>query len=467
MKQKYASTELYPFPVQEDLLQRLLTSDKIGALLKGLGVSIRNYVTGAVVPNTLWKNLGYTSSRLSGDKWKRYVHPEDSALVESYDHRLRSGEADTWSGEYRVRDKEGVYHHIHHKSLVLERAKDGTPTLLVGWDLDVSDSIQRIAAVGAECQLQERRFHESETIRTAGAMLSSELDPIRAAERVLALAARVVNYDSAAVWTISGNELVQLAYRGSSRSNVGRRKSISDASYNSLLELRGPRILRDESADQPAIMEIPLIVRGRLEGFLEFRSTRKDAYGVEEASAAIKFSDHAVVALANAFRYQAAELEASTDWLTGLPTRRSFMSNASRMEEAAPGVSFSVLMIDIDHFKKVNDSFGHPVGDTVLAAVADVCRSAFRTKDLFCRYGGEEIVALLPGAAAETAVKVAERVRTKVECLRIQDYPEMRLSVSIGVCAGERGVDFRELIARADEALYMAKESGRNRCELR
>jgi diguanylate cyclase len=214
-------------------------------------------------------------------------------------------------------------------------------------------------------------------------------------------------------------------------------------------------------------MEIPLVVRGRLEGFLEFRSAGKDAYGVAEASAAIKFSDHAVVALANAFRYQAAELEASTDWLTGLPTRRSFMTNASRMEEAAPGISFSVLMIDIDHFKKVNDSFGHPVGDTVLAAVADVCRSAFRTKDLFCRYGGEEIVALLPGADAETAVKVAERVRSKVECLRIQDYPEMRLSVSIGVCAGEKGVDFRDLIVRADEALYMAKESGRNRCELR
>ncbi|OHE59042.1 MAG: hypothetical protein A2Y36_10080 [Treponema sp. GWA1_62_8] len=144
------------------------------------------------------------------------------------------------------------------------------------------------------------------------------------------------------------------------------------------------------------------------------------------------------------------------------------MSRAARLCADLPVESrLAVLMIDIDWFKHVNDQYGHCVGDEALVAVSSACREALRSEDLICRYGGEEIVVMLPGADERTALAAAERVRVRIVELRLPSQPDLRLTVSVGVDSGMGTDDFREIISRADEALYMAKESGRNRCELR
>ncbi|MCK7492981.1 MAG: GGDEF domain-containing protein [Comamonadaceae bacterium] len=125
------------------------------------------------------------------------------------------------------------------------------------------------------------------------------------------------------------------------------------------------------------------------------------------------------------------------------------------------------MMIDLDRFKGVNDTFGHKAGDQALAAAARVCRDALRSTDLVCRYGGEEISILLPGADRKAGGTVAERIRMGVEALRFPEYPEMKLTVSLGVrvaCGGSR--DLSLLLAEADQALYRAKAEGRNRVVL-
>jgi len=448
------------------LLERLLSNPRMGAFLKGLGVFIKDYETGTTIPNTFWRELGYNAGEMRGHRWKRFVHPEDRQLVDEFSARLCSGAADAWEGEYRIKAASGEYRRVRHKALVLERNSAGLPTLYVGLDADISEDAAKLEAERTERELHERRFMRSETIRTAGAILSSALDPVRAAARVLAQAARVFAYDAAAVWTLDGNKLSLLAARGEPDAFRGGFRS--ECGLGAVLQLGAPRVTRRDAERLSSILEIPLIVRGAVHGLLEFRSSREDSFGREEIGSAVQFGDHAVVALSNALRYRAAEIEAATDWLTGLPTRRSFMSRAARLiDDLDMEEPLSAVMVDIDRFKRVNDDFGHAAGDAALSVVAKTCRDALRSHDLICRYGGEEILALLPGADGETAYAIAERLRKRVESIKLNPHPDMRLTVSVGIHTGTGAMDFRELVQRADEALYMAKAAGRNRCEVR
>ncbi|MDR2603902.1 MAG: sensor domain-containing diguanylate cyclase [Desulfovibrio sp.] len=160
------------------------------------------------------------------------------------------------------------------------------------------------------------------------------------------------------------------------------------------------------------------------------------------------------------------EEESTIDFLTGLHTRKLFEDALFRYA-AAGDRRFSCIMFDIDHFKAVNDTFGHPAGDTVLKEVAQVFKECSRTGDIVCRYGGEEFVLLLPGSGLGTAVSVAERMRERVA--EKVGLPDGRcITVSAGCSEHAEGEYGSLVLQRADDALYAAKNSGRNRvCMLR
>lgn len=162
------------------------------------------------------------------------------------------------------------------------------------------------------------------------------------------------------------------------------------------------------------------------------------------------------------------EKEAATDALTGLPNRRTFDAAASALLEESKGSGrhVALLMIDLDHFKQVNDRWGHDVGDRVLCGAATVIASEIQRGDLVARYGGEEIVVLLPDTRQEEALAVAERIRLAVKATVYHMHPgvlSVTVSVGIATCSGD-GLSFRELFSAADGALYDAKDQGRNRC---
>jgi diguanylate cyclase (GGDEF)-like protein len=122
------------------------------------------------------------------------------------------------------------------------------------------------------------------------------------------------------------------------------------------------------------------------------------------------------------------------------------------------------MMIDIDHFKAINDRHGHPVGDEVIRNVAELMRGALRLHDVAGRYGGEEFGVVLPGTGAEGAQLIAERIRARIESTVLEPRNAVRATLSIGVAAFDTlDAGHMEWIARADRALYTAKESGRNR----
>jgi diguanylate cyclase len=164
-----------------------------------------------------------------------------------------------------------------------------------------------------------------------------------------------------------------------------------------------------------------------------------------------------------------AEQRANTDTLTGLPNRRALdeflrSSQAVAMETGEP---LSVLLVDIDRFKKFNDNFGHGVGDQVLRLMARALRDGLREKDLPARYGGEELIALLPGADLAVCEAVAEKIRRSVAECRITRRSTGEIlpgiTVSIGVAQFRPGESMAQFLERCDGAMYLAKRTGRNR----
>lgn len=159
---------------------------------------------------------------------------------------------------------------------------------------------------------------------------------------------------------------------------------------------------------------------------------------------------------------------ASTDSLTDALTRRAFKREAEQLIAAAlrHKHDLACLVLDVDHFKKVNDTYGHAAGDEVLKAVAETCRSKLRTSDLFGRLGGEEFAILLSHAGAEDAMIAAEKLRAEIAARAISgEFGTLNVTASFGVSAlSIVGRDIETLLAQADAAMYQAKGTGRNRC---
>jgi diguanylate cyclase (GGDEF)-like protein len=179
------------------------------------------------------------------------------------------------------------------------------------------------------------------------------------------------------------------------------------------------------------------------------------------AGAAIEAS----AALARAYSHRQAEERASTDALTGLPNRRYFdefcalLARRRRSEDAV-----GVLMVDIDRFKVLNDTYGHGIGDEVLRAVAGAVAAAVREDDVPARYGGEEFAVLLRNPSLDVAIEVGERVREAVAALDLSAHGVPGASVSVGVAVAEQPDEpIADIIANADRALYEAKRGGRDR----
>jgi diguanylate cyclase (GGDEF)-like protein len=161
---------------------------------------------------------------------------------------------------------------------------------------------------------------------------------------------------------------------------------------------------------------------------------------------------------------------AMTDELTRLPNRRHLLALAEEelARARADGEPLSLIAFDIDHFKRVNDTWGHAAGDVVLQRVAHACRNALRPGDRVGRTGGEEFTALLPSTRGRDAFAIAERLRAAVESTDCTDIdPSLRVTISLGVAERNESEDtVARIAARADEMLYRAKESGRNRVEM-
>ena len=212
---------------------------------------------------------------------------------------------------------------------------------------------------------------------------------------------------------------------------------------------------------------IPILVKGKLAGFLILLSHMPAFFTEEHKRHLQAFADQAAVAIEKADLFEQLNELATINSLTGIANRRHFFNLAE--QELTRAVRYNrplaALMMDVDNFKQVNDSFGHGIGDEVVLEITKRCQQKLRSNDLIGRYGGEEFSFILPETDANSAMVVADRLRKAISDTPFFAQSEaFKVTVSIGVAGFKSSTpSARALLDQADQALYRAKQSGRNR----
>ncbi|MGH9787691.1 MAG: sensor domain-containing diguanylate cyclase, partial [Candidatus Acidiferrales bacterium] len=213
---------------------------------------------------------------------------------------------------------------------------------------------------------------------------------------------------------------------------------------------------------------LPLLHEGSLSGLVCLTGPAGH-WNDERRGQASRYAAHLARELAVHERLAHAQRQAMVDELTGLYNRRFGEEYLRKLVALGRRFHrpFALLILDLDHFKAFNDSFGHLAGDRLLRAFAGALMRPMRQSALAARWGGEEFLVILPETDAEGGLRVAERLRAAIDQVRLEETPATPVTVSIGAAAfPEHGSDDRELLAAADRALYRAKNAGRNRVEL-
>jgi diguanylate cyclase (GGDEF)-like protein/PAS domain S-box-containing protein len=216
-----------------------------------------------------------------------------------------------------------------------------------------------------------------------------------------------------------------------------------------------------------AILAVPLRLRDKVIGMLSTQSYTPNAYSLDDQHLLEMLASHAAIALENARLFSEIQWLAATDSTTGLYNRRGLFELGQREMERSRRFKhpLTAIMLDIDWFKQVNDTYGHSVGDQILKSLALACRQNIRDVDIIGRYGGEEYVIILPETSLQAGYQVANRLRKYVENMQIEtDRGIIQITISLGVCELKPDTpDLAVLIDRADTAMYQAKQAGRNR----
>ncbi|MFT3693684.1 MAG: sensor domain-containing diguanylate cyclase [Kofleriaceae bacterium] len=338
----------------------------------------------------------------------------------------------------------------------------------------------------------ERAKYEHERFFTATAMLGRALTPEQVMETAFDASAAIVEYDAGAIalydkdrarhrvtavrvgpngeGLVDPKQLAELEFKDNAglASMVVKNRHYLPAA-GELRELSAPIFTRKVKLDDDAksLLVLPLLSGDEAIGTLTLVARAEKRFNKDVREMLAVIAHQVAVSLQNGFFYKQMETMATTDGLTGLTNRRAFDEKFEDLLQRAQRHNYKValLMCDIDHFKNVNDTYGHPIGDEVLRRVASVLKEVPRKIDVPARYGGEEFVVLLDNVDVAQAKAVAERIRIEISKL-VVDTEKGALSVteSIGVAAFPDDARDRETLKeRADLALYHAKHTGRNR----
>lgn len=330
-------------------------------------------------------------------------------------------------------------------------------------------------------QLSSSRDRTQRAVRRVGEILRSTHDMNQMLDSILEVSADAVQADGASLWrfTPTRNDLYPAKSIGV-RIDPGARIKVGEGIVGYVAERAapvflpaegGPRPGRDEPSF-PVAVAIPLYGQNRVMGVLTlYRRDEAQPFAKEDLDTVVFLAEQGGVAIENVLLHEETERLSLTDGLTGIWNRRYFQMEFRRVLATATRFArpFSLLMLDLDHFKAVNDSYGHQRGDEVLIEFSQRVNKALREVDTFARYGGEEFICVLSetdmGGAQTTAEKVLHAIRSTP--FGEHGAGPVRLTVSIGIASyPEHGDSFGELVDAADRALYRAKQEGRDRFRL-
>ncbi len=349
-----------------------------------------------------------------------------------------------------------------------------------GWLIILNDITARVRAEKAESE--QRAL--ADALRDTSAALNSTLRLDEVFERILTNVGRVAPHDAVNIMLVEKGEIRVACHRGYDEGGLAESLMALRIPVEKVVNFRymaetGNPLIIPEVSNYPGWDPIkgtewlrsyaaaPIRHNGETVGFLNLDSRTPGFFKPEDAERLQAFVDQAAIAVANARMYSEMQQMALTDAPTGLYNRRALFDLGYREVERARRFNrpLAALMVDLDHLKDVNDTYGHLVGDQVIKALVDCCQETTRTVDIIGRYGGDEFVILLPENDLETAARVAERLRTSIAKIRVVTQTGMivRVTVSVGVATlNDTITDLTGLIDLADRALYAAKEGGRN-----
>lgn len=406
--------------------------------------------------------------------WEQLVHPEDLRRLTAQREAIYRGEVTEAVAEYRMLHRDGSVRWFLSRYQVIRDAA-GTPIMISGTDTDITELKQLAADL-------QHRVRELDALRATMNEITGELELEALLRAVLERAVILLEASSGqlALYAAEQYELRVLAGYNTQPDVTGTHQPLTPGVTAEVIQTRQPLRIEDYPARAEQIPDyvalgaqslllVPLLLGEHVLGIIVIGDTRPDrTFTAADQDLLTLFAQQATIAIRNAQLFAEAQRLATIDPLTGLYNRRAFFELAQREFDRSGRYAhpLSVVMLDIDQFKRVNDTYGHRVGDQVLQTVAHQCRATLRTLDIIGRYGGEEIIMLLPETDQPGGYQVTERLRqTLAQTVIATPDGDVWITVSLGVATivTTGMVTLEGLIDQADKALYRAKQAGRNR----
>lgn len=469
-------------------------NDYINALfvkMRKLGLFINDVKNNKVFPNDLWYKLGYTEEDMLNIGFLDFIHPDDLQKVKNQSIKPLLQGDNVNKIIFRFRSKEGSWHWLLSSTVSVTTDETGHVKQYIGFDSDITREMEtkellEKALLQAEAARKEAEAIaiEAHTLGEVSSIITSSLDLEATIKAILNQAKKVIPYDTASVQILKENQLTIIGGGGWKEPDkiLGLTFPVPGDNPNTVvMETKEPVIIEDISKNQLSFkfntaeyfgeswIGIPLLMRNEAIGMMTFDKHEKDFFTDNHIKLGKTFADHVAIALENARIYEEVKELAAIDPLTGAQNRRSFFEYALQQEKLYKryGTEFSIIMLDIDFFKRVNDDFGHQTGDIVLKNLVAIIKNGLRDSDFLCRYGGEEFVIILPQSDEADAYEIAERIRKSVKLNLTIEGKKSKITISIG-CAELRASELENvdsLIKIADKALYYAKNRGRDRSQ--
>lgn len=424
--------------------------------------------------------LGYTPQELQKFKdgiVEELVHPDDIELLQQHYERCFTLKDDKYlEVEYRIKSSSGKWYWLHDKHTIFSRDSQGKPQRILGIAQDISHTKELDRQLKAQISVLTRTNQARIKLAKMNDFIQSCIS-LDEAQGVIAdlLSPLFPNTDGAIyLMNSSKNLLDEIARWGITHSD----DSFDPKDCWAIRQGNLHRVFADTPGlycshvnakqDLNPSLCLPMIARGETIGMLYLRFANSKSISEASQGIAETVAQNIAMSFANLKLQQELRFQSLRDPLTGLYNRRYLQESLSQeIDRARRKQQFvSVIMLDVDHFKRFNDLYGHSAGDLVLASVGSFLQFKIRQYDIACRYGGEELTIVMPDASKEDTILRAEAIRIGIKELHLKHEGKRleSITVSIGVsCFPDDGTDASSLIKAADKALYRAKEEGRDR----
>lgn len=404
--------------------------------------------------------LGFNVDNMLSGEYQNSIHPDDIESYLSLWNRFFKGSDDELYCEYRLRDLKNNWIWVQTHSTVLSRNDNDSIRKIIGFDRIINSRKKTEEIIRDQLIEAKNKIEISEIVFSAGKELISDLHLLENLNRGLEKMSEIVDFDYCDIYIYKSKFERIVIYPQGETFTIPNSEELLIQVRNSKYPIIKENLLLGSGSS----MAIPLIGDGDIVGAIIIFNQNDGVFSGADLYPVLGFADVLSLAILNYITLNSIVSDLERDHLTGFLSRKSFEKTIlSTWEDFSTNYQKnSVCMLDIDHFKKVNDTYGHQIGDDVIREIAFVCKNSLRDQDILGRYGGEEFVAVLPNTGFDNVSKIMERIRKTIEGLKIPGMDE-GITISIGISISNSSNSIESIINKADSALYEAKQTGRNR----